>query len=80
MTNELIGNRQLLNEVCGLFKIKGTSLHHWCNKNGIAHQNARAYIRGLRNGPIAKEWRRRIVEEARRPMKDSVNKWLGREE
>jgi len=69
MTKEIIGSRQLLNEVVGRFRIKGTNLTQWCKKNGIKEPNARIYLQGDRNGPKAKEWRRRIVEAARQPMK-----------
>jgi hypothetical protein len=48
----------------GLFKMKGTTLNKWCNENGIAMTNARTYLLGKRNGPKAREWRRRIVEAA----------------
>jgi hypothetical protein len=61
---ELMGNRQLLNEVMGLFKMKGTTLNQWCNANGIAMSNARIYLLGKSNGPKAREWRQRIVEAA----------------
>lgn len=69
MPQELIGSQQLLNEVAGRFRMKGTSLNQWCKNNGIALSNACTYMLGKRNGPVAKEWRRRIVDAARGPMK-----------
>ena len=61
----LAGSQRLLSEVCRQFKKKkGGSLSKWCRANGIAQQNAGAYLSGKRNGTKALEWRWRIVEAA----------------
>jgi len=65
MTEELMGDRTLLNEVVGRFRIQGTNLTRWCRENGIKEPNARTYLLGKRNGRVAKAWRQRIVRAAR---------------
>tara|TARA_R110002124_G_scaffold61733_3_gene168980 strand:- start:138 stop:356 length:219 start_codon:yes stop_codon:yes gene_type:complete len=35
------------------FLIQGTSLHGWCEKNGVAMQNVRAALLGIWRGPKA---------------------------
>lgn len=59
------GSQELLQLVRGLFVIQGTSLKSWCEENGIKLQNARHYLLGNRNGPVACEWRERIVRAAK---------------
>lgn len=66
--NNEIGSRQLLNEVSGRFRMRGTTLAHWSRENGILYQNARAYLLGKRNGKKAREWRQRIIEAARQSI------------
>ena len=59
------GSQELLQLVRGLFVMRGTSLKSWCNANGIKIQNARIYLLGNQNGPVAREWRERIVRAAK---------------
>ncbi|TGO02076.1 hypothetical protein PN36_31035 [Candidatus Thiomargarita nelsonii] len=71
-STELIGNRQLLNEVIGRFRMRGMTLMDWCRENGLMHQNARVYLLGERNGKVAREWRRRIVDAARQTRRNKT--------
>lgn len=76
MENEITTGRQLLNEVMGRFRMKGTSLNAWCSKNGLKQPTAHAYLLGQRNSKRAKYWRRRIVEEARQRILESTGDLL----
>jgi lambda repressor-like predicted transcriptional regulator len=44
------------------FLERGTSLHAWCKKEGVAMQNARAALLGIWSGPKARALVARIVE------------------
>jgi len=59
------GSQELLNLVRGLFIMRGETLKGWCAANGIKMQNARIYLLGNRNGPVACEWRERILKAAK---------------
>jgi hypothetical protein len=61
----LPGSKELLLEVRGRFIQRGETLSGWCAANGIKLPNARSYLRGDRDGVIAREWRERIVAAAR---------------
>ncbi len=63
--NEIQGSTELLKNVRGLFLQRGESLSSWCIANGIRLQNACAYLKGERNGEVAKQWRVRIVAAAK---------------
>jgi len=41
------------NTVIGLFRLRGTTLTHWCNANGISQAYAQLSMTGLRKGPTA---------------------------
>jgi hypothetical protein len=63
------GSPDLLKEVRIAFIRQGTSLHGWCQHNGIASTSASMYLLGKRNGkPLnsktARKWRRHITEVA----------------
>lgn len=62
---ELPGSKELLLEVRGRFIQRGETLSAWCEENGISLPNARKYLRGDRDGVIARHWRQRIVSAAR---------------
>lgn len=62
---ELPGSKELLWEVRGRFIQRGESLTAWCKENGIKQPNAYKYLRGDRDGVIARYWRQRIVAAAR---------------
>jgi hypothetical protein len=47
--------------VIGLFRLRGTTLKSWCQKQGIAYSTAQLGILGLRKGPTA----RRVVRMIR---------------
>jgi hypothetical protein len=57
------GTDLLLEVRVGLAK-NGTSLHKWALENGLKHQNARAVLVGLRNGPKARADRQRLIQAA----------------
>jgi hypothetical protein len=60
---------QLLDYVSGRFRTAGTNLTQWSKDHNIKPQNARAYLLGQRNGPVAKQWRKTIFEAAVREGK-----------
>ena len=60
------GSRQLYNEVLGRFRIKGTSFSKYVEGQGLRKQNARKIMLGDTNGIKARQWRQKIVEEARK--------------
>lgn len=67
---KIVGNRQLLNEVLGGFRLQGTNFTAWCRENGIKEPNARKYLLGHNpNGKKANEWRQKIIEAAQQPIK-----------
>jgi hypothetical protein len=61
---ELAGSDELLQQVRASFIAKGSSLNAWCDRHGIKLQNARVYLKGDRNGPVARRWRKQIVADA----------------
>ncbi len=48
-------------KIRGSFVANGSSLHHWCQENGVAMQNARAALLGTWSGPKATKIVERIV-------------------
>ena len=63
-TRNLEPGRDLLNKVRGALISRGTNLSAWCAKHGLRFTNARAYLLGIRNGPVARLWRQRLIEAA----------------
>jgi hypothetical protein len=62
--SKVVGSDELLQQVRASFISKGSSLSAWCDKHGILLQNARVYLKGDRNGPVARRWREQIVADA----------------
>lgn len=59
------GGNSLLLRVRGGFTTHGTSLSAWCQSNGVDHGHAHRVLKGMTNGPAARELRCRIVMAAR---------------
>jgi hypothetical protein len=65
MVSDLDNRENLYLSVRVAFVSKGSSLHAWCNENGIAMPNARAALLGTWNGPKADALVKRIRQAAR---------------
>lgn len=57
---------ELLSAVRGLLIVQGTNLTAWCRDNHISRPFAILALTGKRNGPAARELRRRLITEASR--------------
>lgn len=54
--------KERYNAVRGAFTAQGSSLHQWCKRHGVIHQNARKALIGQWQGPKASALVEKIVK------------------
>lgn len=64
MNKNLTPSPELLTRVRIGFVANGTSLHKWCQENGVKYANARQALIGAWDGPMGKKLRNELITEA----------------
>ncbi|EDI5553110.1 hypothetical protein CEH80_14705 [Salmonella enterica subsp. enterica serovar Poona] len=64
MNKNLTPSPELLARVRIGFVVNGTSLHKWCQENGVKYANARQALIGAWNGPMGKKLRNELITKA----------------
>lgn len=66
-------NKQIFASVKAGFTLQQTSLHKWCNENGLKRQNARRALLGEWKGKRGLEIRQLLIEASGAQCRNSVN-------
>lgn len=61
MNKNLTPSPELLTRVRTGFMVKGTSLHKWCQENGVKYANTREVLIGAWDRPIGKKLRTELI-------------------
>ncbi|EHN5173281.1 hypothetical protein KI912_003137 [Salmonella enterica] len=64
MNKNLTPSPELLAKVRAGFMVNGTSLHKWCQENGVKYANARQALIGAWDGPAGKKLRIKLITKA----------------